>query len=379
MSETTKPNLKEVAKYFRDIFNNNSDTSGLEEECKKCKVKNNEKNYILIYAYNGTGKTRLSIEFKNLGKDDKGNRDTLYFNAFTEDLFTWHNDHAEDIDRYLKMDTDSKFIKGLTEFDINSQVGLLLERYADFSFDIIDNQIRFKRNVLIEGKLTTIENIKISRGEERIFIWCVFLTITEIAILQEEPYSWVKYIYIDDPISSLDDNNIIKIASHLAHIIKDKDRRAKIIISSHHPLFFNVMWYELNKKSCRFLLKKDQNDLFVCKNIGDTPYFQHVEVLKQLNDAISSGSLYSYHFNMLRSAMEKMSRFLGYQHFSDCLGEFTDEAEKALHKRMLDVLSHGNHSLFSPVEMKPNEKEDFEKIFRNFIDKFDFNKKYIEK
>jgi hypothetical protein len=46
---------------------------------------------VLLYAYNGTGKTRLSTEFKNLGK--KGNqRDTLYFNAFTEDLFQWDND-----------------------------------------------------------------------------------------------------------------------------------------------------------------------------------------------------------------------------------------------------------------------------------------------
>ena len=26
------------------------------------------KNYYLLFAYNGTGKTRLSVEFKNLGK-----------------------------------------------------------------------------------------------------------------------------------------------------------------------------------------------------------------------------------------------------------------------------------------------------------------------
>ena len=38
------------------------------------------KKAILLYAYNGTGKTRLSMAFK-----DTGNHDTLYFNAFTED------------------------------------------------------------------------------------------------------------------------------------------------------------------------------------------------------------------------------------------------------------------------------------------------------
>ncbi|HGH3647853.1 TPA: anticodon nuclease, partial [Acinetobacter baumannii] len=59
------------------------------------------KDYILLYAYNGTGKTRLSMEFKNKGKmigasNGTGKGDTLYFNAFTEDLFTWDNDLEDD-------------------------------------------------------------------------------------------------------------------------------------------------------------------------------------------------------------------------------------------------------------------------------------------
>ena len=47
------------------------------------------KKFILLYAYNGTGKTRLSTAFKDLGKVvntdyEPEQRDTLYFNAFTE-------------------------------------------------------------------------------------------------------------------------------------------------------------------------------------------------------------------------------------------------------------------------------------------------------
>ena len=53
-----------------------------------------DKKFILLYAYNGTGKTRLSTAFKDLGKHGD-ERDTLYFNAFTEDLFTWDNDLEE--------------------------------------------------------------------------------------------------------------------------------------------------------------------------------------------------------------------------------------------------------------------------------------------
>ena len=56
--------------------------------------------FVLIYAYNGTGKTRLSIEFKNKGKNEKMG-DTLYFNAFTVDLFHWDNDLENDLERTL--------------------------------------------------------------------------------------------------------------------------------------------------------------------------------------------------------------------------------------------------------------------------------------
>jgi len=46
---------------------------------------------VLLYAYNGIGKTRTSMAFKDIAKGE-GEADTLYFNAFTEDLFTWDND-----------------------------------------------------------------------------------------------------------------------------------------------------------------------------------------------------------------------------------------------------------------------------------------------
>ncbi len=63
------------------------------------------KKVILLYAYNGTGKTRLSMKFKDLGR--RGDtRDTLYFNAFTEDLFHWDNDLDGDSDRRLTLNAE---------------------------------------------------------------------------------------------------------------------------------------------------------------------------------------------------------------------------------------------------------------------------------
>ncbi len=48
----------------------------------------NNAELVLLYAYNRTGKTRLSMEFKDVGKrQNNGAADTLYFNAYTGDLF----------------------------------------------------------------------------------------------------------------------------------------------------------------------------------------------------------------------------------------------------------------------------------------------------
>ena len=63
----------------------------------------------LIYAFNATGKTRLSTILKdklNISENDGESKvkKILYFNAFTEDLFTWENDLENDEDRYLKYD-----------------------------------------------------------------------------------------------------------------------------------------------------------------------------------------------------------------------------------------------------------------------------------
>src|SRR5690554_1806156 len=96
MPDASFPDLPALAQHLRD----------------ELKVKKS----VLIYAYNSTGKTRLSTVFKDLGKQtgtspvttkSKGATetasrevltpeslpgDTLYFNAYTEDLFFWDND-----------------------------------------------------------------------------------------------------------------------------------------------------------------------------------------------------------------------------------------------------------------------------------------------
>ena len=327
----------------------------------------NNQNFVLLYAYNGTGKTRISMEFKERGKRKRDiERDTLYFNAYTEDLFHWDNDLENDSERYLKINAESNFFNGFKELALEEKIFAYLERYADFDFRIDYEQwtITFSRG--------DADHIKISRGEENIFIWCIFLAICELTIDDSEAYGWVKYLYIDDPISSLDDNNAIAVASDLAQLLKKGKDRLKTAISSHHGLFFNVMCNELKKMPHKkyFLHRKSDSDTYTLRATDDTPFFHHVAMLSELQQAAESGKLYTHHFNMLRSILEKTATFFGFDGFSNCIHGVDDEV---LYARALNLLSHGKYSAYEPREMVDDTKELFKKILSAFLDRYRFD------
>lgn len=333
------------------------------------------KKYVLLYAYNGTGKTRLSMEFKDLGKQGDA-RDTLYFNAFTEDLFSWDNDLEADSERKLKLNKGSHFFDGLKELEMDNRIRPLLQRYADFDFRIDTDEgcVHFSRAV----GTTTIDDIKVSRGEENIFIWCFFLAILQLAMDGAEAYQWVKYVYIDDPISSLDEHNAIAVASHLIQRLKSPNHSLKSVISTHSTLFFNVLFNELRKpqkaRSYYFLRAEQSGPPYSLFNQGDdTPFFYHVAMLQELDQAVKNDKLYTYHFNMLRSVLEKTASFRGFHNFGACIPQGTDDPNGIVHTRMVNILSHGNYSLYEPREMVGENKQYFRTILNNFKTRYLFN------
>jgi len=335
------------------------------------------KKFVLLYAYNGVGKTRLSTAFKNLGKDteDENKRDTLYFNAFTEDLFTWDNDLEGDSERTLKLNADSSFFAGLEELEMDTRIRSLLDRYVDFDFRIDTGnwEVRFSREVADGEGHRTEDGIKVSRGEENTFIWCFYLAIVQLALDGAEAYEWVKYIYIDDPISSLDEQNAIAVATHLARMLKREDSTLKTIISTHHTLFFNVLFNELKRANKYFLCRDRAVGGYALRDTGDTPFFHHVAALTELYEAERSGRLYTHHFNMLRAIMEKTASFHGYANFSACIRQHEDDIDGVLHTRIVNLLSHGNYSLYEPLEMMDENKEHFRRILHEFIERYPFN------
>ncbi len=93
--------------------------------------------------------------------------------------------------------------------------------------------------------------IKISKGEESCFVWSVFysllMQVIEILNIPDpidreiSQFNNLEYVFIDDPVSSLDDNHLIELAVDLAGLIKSSDSDLKFIIATHNPLFYNVL------------------------------------------------------------------------------------------------------------------------------------------
>lgn len=368
------------------------------------------KDFILLYAYNGTGKTRTSMAFKEKGKKKATNqeeekRDTLYFNAFTEDLFYWDNDLENETVRVLQIKSESNFFNGFRELALEEKIFSYLERYTTFDFKIdyeaweisFSKQIRnpkynAKNPRNKEPEYIIKDHIKISRGEENLFIWCVFMAICELAIDAEEgsSYSWVKYIYIDDPISSLDDNNAIAVASDLAKLLKravskkiedggkkrivkkEEEEKVKIVVSSHHSLFFNVMCNELKRfEHNRYFLHKNGSESHTLQRTDDTPFFHHVAILSELNQVAETGLINTYHFNSLRSVLEKTATFFGLDDFGKCI--YGIDKDDVLYERALNLLSHGKYSIYEPVEMGDDNKDLFKRILKAFLDEYKFH------
>jgi hypothetical protein len=393
---STFPSLRDLVTRLRDDLN---------KPTKRAQV-------ILIFAYNGTGKTRLSMDFKNAGKTavafqlatesgdaivtEEGESleaetvkgDTLYFNAFTEDLFTWDNDLDCDTVRYLQINPDSIFFNGLRDLALDETIARYLDRYADFDFDIDYTAWR------VSFRKGDAENIKISRGEQNIFIWCLFMATCERMLDGHVSYQEKKYLYIDDPISSLDDNNAIAVACDLAQLLRRAASRKdangapapiKVVLSTHHALFFNVMCNEICRSKEgepkvsheRYFLHRPNGDgAYTLRHTQDTPFFHHVATLAELQLAAdpASGKLYTFHFNALRSIMEKTASFFGHTEIRFCLDALLDSKEdRALYNRALNLLSHGKYAIHEPTEMGDDNKNLFRRILKDFTSKFRFN------
>lgn len=332
----------------------------------------------LIYAFNGTGKTRLSMAFKRLiasriddneGYDEADQpeltgKKILYYNAFTEDLFYWDNDLEQDADPKLKIQPNSFTDWVLRDQGQDRNIITKFQHYANerltphFSEDFRGVSFSLER-----GDDENSGNLKISKSEESNFIWSFFYTLLDQVIStlsiaepteqETNQFDHLEYIFIDDPVSSLDENHLIQLAVDLAQLVKSNESDVKFIITTHNPLFYNVLHNELNRDDGNYkkkwfdkhrMTKLDDDTYQLVAQLNDSPFSYHLYLKSEIEKAIESDQLSKYHFNFLRNILEKTSTFLGYKKWSDLLPRTDDGQTNPYEARIINISSHSQHA-----------------------------------
>ena len=350
-------------------------------------LKDSNKKVQLIYAFNGSGKTRLSREFKQLivpKTDGDENAEEaalarakiLYYNALTEDLFYWDNDEPKlkiqpnDFTKWVFQDQgqDQNIIANFQHYTSEK----LTPR---FSPDFSEVTFSFER-----GNEEQTENIKISKGEESNFIWSVFysLLVQVIAVLNiAEPseretnqFDQLEYVFIDDPVSSLDENHLIELAVNLAELNASNSSNVKFIISTHNPLFYNVLYNELNAKACYMLAKNEDGSFELNEKHGDSnkSFSYHLYLRQIIEQAIEHNNIQRYHFMLLRNLYEKTANFLGYPRWSELL----PDDKRTYLNRIIQFTSHRTLSNEETAEPTEPEKQTVKFLLDNLINNYGF-------
>jgi hypothetical protein len=344
----------------------------------------------LIYAFNGTGKTRLSREFKQLiapkgnGEDDEAispREKILYYNAFTEDLFYWDNDLEHDGDPRLRIQPNSFTEWVLRDQGQDMNVISNFQRYASQSlmpkFSADFSEVTFS---IQSGDDTESGKLKISKGEESNFIWSIFYTLLQqvISILnvpeasdRETPqFDQLQYVFIDDPVSSLDENHLIELAVELAAMIKSSKSDLKFVITTHSPLFYNVLYNELNSKTCYLLERLENGEFELLEKHGDSnqSFSYHLYLKQTLEKAIADNTVQKYHFTLLRNLYEKTASFLGYPKWSELL----PDDKETYYNRIIQFTSHS--TLSSEVFAEPSgpEKNTLGLLLKHLVNNYGF-------
>ncbi|MFK4439950.1 AAA family ATPase [Paenibacillus sp. RC21] len=365
----------------------------------------------LIYAFNGTGKTRLSREFKSLVAP-KADEDTeieeseavskkiLYYNAFTEDLFYWDNDLENDAEPKLKIHPNS-FTRWI--FEEQGQDRNIISNFQHYTDEKLmphfneEYSIKDKNgNNVTVGAFSEItfsyergndersNNIKISKGEESNFVWCVFYSLLEQVIdvlnvaepseRETNQFDQLEYVFIDDPVSSLDDNRLIELAVNLAHLIKSSQSYLKFIITTHNPLFYNVLHNEFKKGTFKkyFLKKNEDGEYDLVSQSNDSPFSYHLFLKTEIEKAIETGQLKKYHFNFFRNILEKTSTFLGYDNWGELLPKDTNGNINPYETRIINISSHSKHSGDEMVELTDDDRRVIKYLMNNIKEMYRF-------
>lgn len=368
------------------------------------------KNIILVYAFNGTGKTRLSVSYKNVTKTkNDDNHSGVYYNAYSEDLFVWDNDNDNDgtnIRLLIQKSSLNQYHAALDEGKLQEKLAPYKPKF-DYEFKYYDNvaegiesiqffvkkdapaeqeeilevkpvevvEIQGDKAIAIAKKISETP-IKISRGEEQVFIWCFFLTLFDIEGWTGKQSS---HFFIDDPVSSLDDHNIFVTAASIMDLIDQHYKNRKIIITTHHIGFFSIIadWLGKGEKAASYksslqlhILKKNEAGIQFVNPRNDV-FLYHLELMQTLKKAIDGDQIFAYHFAILRQVLENISSFLGVGQFAYVLQQigFADPDDIA---RIVNIMSHKTAFRYEAITLVPDNERTIREIYERLQNKYNF-------
>ena len=376
-----------------------------------------DKKVQLIYAFNGTGKTRLSRALKDLvapkpegGEEGELSRQKiLYYNAFTEDLFYWDNDLVGDGEPKLKIQPNSFTDWILKDQGQEINITRNFQRYVyDKLTPTFNDEYKIKtkdelgeeKQIVVKafsevtfslerGTDDNLKNLKISKGEESNFIWSIFFTLIEEVIStlnvaepedrETDEFNQLEYVVIDDPVSSLDDNHLIELAVNLAALIKTAPKGLKFVITTHSPLFYNVLHNELGlkkqgkKEGCYLLECLEDGTYRLNVKYGDAnkSFSYHLHLKRVLEEAIVENKIERYHFMLLRNLYEKTAGFLGHREWGDLLNTVPGEKQGYLN-RIIQFSSHSRLSSEEVREPTEPEKQTVKLLLDNLINNYGY-------
>lgn len=276
----------------------------------------------VVYALNGTGKTRISRYIAENNEEE-----SLCFNAIFQDFFTWDNENY-----ILKIDKFSWIVGRINEQGLQNAImesfrafcnnDLIYPRFSSDSCEVKFEAIN-PRGDADRGDFF-IFPIKISKAEETIFVWSVFYVLLQAAIdeLQISDHSnrstnsfdKLKYIIVDDPISSVDDASVIKISLAISELMSEfasinNEQPLQYLITTHHALFFNEIYNVLSRhsgiKAKPYILSRANNQKYILKDNSNKAFAYHTVLKEKIEDAINEGTIGKEHFNMFRILLEK--------------------------------------------------------------------------
>lgn len=346
-------------------------------------IRDSKEKINLIYAFNSTGKTRLAVAYKDATKAEDGIHSGVYYNAFSEDLFIWDNDDENDganVRLLVRPSSLSKFHTLLTEDNIRDKLNAFKPK---FGFELKLHEDDPEKGIESISFFVPNQNpdipqlpIKISRGEERIFVWCFFLALFEVEGWADKQSS---HFFIDDPVSSLDDHNIFVTVSTLYDLIEAHHTKRKIIVTTHHIGLFSILADMLTKGEKAGTFKKNTSLHMLSSKSGELTleachkdvFLYHLRLLQVLEQAQKDKAILAYHFALLRQILENVASFLGVGQFGYVLQQIgiDDSNEVAT---IVNTMSHKKVYYFESDELVPDTLEIFEKVFNGLKEKYQF-------